>query len=400
MSVVDCRFFNGYKPCTKNTRCDTSCTAKDIPSTSLLVVHLGALGAVVRSTSWLKALKRKYPKSMVTWVTEAPAHQLLKFHPAIDRVLTTSESDLLQLGAFEFECAFVVDKAAKAVGVLHHTRVEKIYGFKCHPVNGAIIPATAAAEELWELGLDNHQKFFVNKKPETQLMVEALELGPYKKEDYWLPLTAQEAQLCQSRYTDWIGKNGKKWILGLNTGCSSVIPYKKLTVEFHRQLIDRIFSVFDDVEIVLLGGPEDTERNIQIAQGKNVISSATQSGLRDGLVSVAACDVVVTGDSLGMHMAISQQKQVIAWFGPTCAQEIELYDRGFKILTKSPCSPCWKRTCEKSIMCYDQVSLEEIINALKSSRANCLFGRPIALHPVIEEVPGAVATTQTGISLS
>lgn len=393
MPVVDCRFFNGYKPCTKNTQCDASCSSKDIPTISVLVVHLGALGAVVRSTSWLKALKRKYPRSMVTWVTEAPAHHLLKSHPAIDRVLTTSEGDLLQLSAYEFECAFVVDKSPKAVGILQRTRVDQTFGFKCHSVNGAIIPATPAAEELWCLGLDNHKKFFVNTKPETQLMIEALELGPYQKDEYWLPLTLQEEQLCQSRRTEWLEKNRKKWILGLNTGCSAVIPYKKLTVEFHRQMIDRIYSVMADVEIVLLGGPEDTERNQKIAEGKNVILSATQSGLRDGLVSVASCDVVVTGDSLGMHMAISQRKQVVAWFGPTCAQEIELYDRGIKVLSKSSCSPCWKRTCEKSIMCYDQVSLEEIIHALKSCRANCLSGRPVALHSITEEVSGAVAAT-------
>ncbi|WP_413561011.1 glycosyltransferase family 9 protein [Bdellovibrio sp. HCB209] len=341
---------------------------------SVLIVHLGALGAVVRSTSLLRAIKRKYPSSMITWVTDAPAHILLQNHPVIDRVLTTKEADLLQLQALSFEVALVIDKSLKAVGVLKHTQVDQVFGFTSNPINGAIVPATEAATELWELGLDNHKKFFVNKKPETQLMVEALELGPFKRDAYWLPLTEAEQKHVQHRRQEFLNE-GKKWVLGFNTGCSPVIPYKKLSVNFHRLMITSLQSRYPEAQIVLLGGPEDTERNANISHGlNNVISTPTESGLRDGLISVAACDIVITGDSLGMHMAISQGKQVIAWFGPTCAHEIDLFDRGVAVITKSPCSPCWKRACEKSIMCYDQVSLQEIAHAVESCRTNSLSG--------------------------
>ncbi|MDG0817531.1 glycosyltransferase family 9 protein [Bdellovibrio svalbardensis] len=382
MPVSDCRHFSGYKPCKKNEFCDSSCAHKDIPQISLLVVHLGALGAVVRSTSLLRAIKRKYPSSMVTWVTDAPAHQLLHNHPAIDRVLTTTEADLLQLSTLEFEVALVIDKSLKAVGVLKRTTVDQIFGFTVNPRNGAIVPATAAANELWQLGLNDEKKFFENTKAETQLMVEALELGPFQRDEYWLPLNKQEDLTRQARRSEWL--QGKSLIIGLNTGCSNVIAHKKLTVEYHRILIQKLSHEIPDAQLVLLGGPEDTERNVLIATGLPVISSETRSGLRDGLVSVAACDIVITGDSLGMHMAISQQKQVIAWFGPTCAHEIDIYERGAKILTKSPCAPCWKRACEKDIMCYDQVSLMEILDAVKSSRTNCLSRGSAAVDPAIE----------------
>lgn len=381
MAIIECRYFSGYKPCTKSEKCETTCLEKDIPQTSILIIHLGALGAVVRSTSILRAIKRKYPSSMVTWVTDAPAHHLLKNHPAIDRVFVSSEADLLQLGALEFEIGFVIDKSLKAVGILNRTSVDQVFGFKAHPRNGAIVPATAAAEELWHLGLDNQKKFFENQKAETQLLIEALELGDFRRDEYWLPLSITEEQEVKYRRQQWFSERKKNFVIGLNTGCSHVIPYKKLSVKYHRELIARILSDFPYAEIVLLGGPEDAERNFQIADGLPVIPSSTDSGLRDGLMSVAACDIVITGDSLGMHMAISQKKQVIAWFGPTCAQEIDLYERGVKIRSQSACNPCWKRTCEKNIMCYDQVSLEEIIHALESCCANSLSGRLTALHP-------------------
>lgn len=370
MAMTQCRHFSGYKPCARNSRCDESCRSYDVAAVSLLIVHLGALGAVVRSTSLLKAIKRKFPSSQITWVTDAPAHRLLQGHPAIDRVLTTSETDLLQLSALEFDIGFVIDKSLKASGVLRRTVVEQVYGFVADPRSGAILPATPAAEELWSLGLDNHLKFHVNKKPETQLMIEALELGPFQRDDYWLPLTKPEQLQAHERRQSWLGD--KQALLGINTGCSAVIPAKKFTVEFQRRMIQKLAAKFPQFQIVLLGGPEDSLRNQQIAMDLPVISSATEAGLRDGLVSVAACDLVITGDSLGLHMAISQQKTTIAWFGPTCAHEIDLYGRGVALLASSTCSPCWKRSCEKTQMCYDQVSLEEIVHAVESCGADCL----------------------------
>jgi heptosyltransferase-2 len=297
----------------------------------------------------------------------------------------------LLLSALEFDFAFVIDKSLKAVGVLKRTTADQVYGFKADARNGAIIPATAAADELWSLGLDNHKKFFVNKKAETQLMIEALELGDFRRDDYWLPLTQNEESVRDQRRAYWLAD--KKGIIGLNTGCSAVIPYKKLTVEMHRQLIAQIQTELPEYQIVLLGGPEDTERNQRISFGLDVINSDSESGLRDGLVSVAACDIVVTGDSLGMHMAISQQKQVVAWFGPTCEQEIDLYGRGYKILSQSACSPCWKRTCEKSIMCYDQVSLKELMDAIKSCSTNGLSGGLAPLDTASQKNEGALAPT-------
>ncbi|MGZ3806336.1 MAG: glycosyltransferase family 9 protein [Pseudobdellovibrionaceae bacterium] len=380
MAVVSsCRYFSGYKPCGKASSCEESCPHKSIPSIYLLIVHLGAIGAVVRTTSLLKAMKRKYPGSHITWVTDIPSDQLLRNHPLIDRVLTTRTEDLLCLSVLKFDVTFMIDKSLKAAGVLRQTQTDQVFGFKVEAFSGAILPATSAAQELWSLGLSNQAKFFENKKAETQLLIEALELGPFQRDEYNLPLSPSEEREVRRRHKLW--RQGHSLVLGINTGCSPVIAYKKLSVEFQRQIIQTIKKEWD-VSVVLLGGPEDSERNLQIGEGLALIQSSTTSGLREGLLSVAACDLVLTGDSLGMHLAISQKKYVVAWFGPTCAQEIDLYDRGEKILSHASCGPCWKRLCDKPTMCYDQVSSVEILNALKRGLSQCqstfLFKQPFS----------------------
>lgn len=363
MALTGCRYFTGYKPCSLSLDCSEACAHKDVPRHSVLIVHLGALGAVVRSTSLLAAIKRKFPSSRITWVTQAPADHLLNSHPMLDRVLTTDPDGLLQLQALEFDVAFVIDKSLLAAGIVRNIKIDKVYGFKAC-ATGAVLPATTAAEELWQLGLSDQKKFYENKKAETQLMIEALELGSFQRDEYHLPLTDLEIKDSFRRSATY-RKDSSQPIIGLNTGCSSIIPYKKWTVDYHQQVIRQLLQQgFQN--IVLLGGKEDQERNQQIAQGLPVQQSPTQSGLRDGLISVDACDIILSGDSLGMHMAIARKKYVIAWFGPTCPQEIDLYDRGVKLISPVRCSPCWKRHCNKQLMCYDQIAVSEVQQAVQA----------------------------------
>jgi heptosyltransferase-2 len=367
MAITDCRFFSGYKPCGLSESCDAGCPSLSIPSTRILFIHLEALGAVVRSTALLPAIRRKYPNCHITWVTQKPADQLLKNHPMIDRVLTTTSDDLLALSVLEFDVAFNIDKGLKSAGILKLIKADMIFGFQVDARTGAVLPATPAAGELWEIGLSNYKKFHLNRKPETRLAHEALELGIWMRDPYSLSLGSEEKKEAAVRRAQWT--RGEQLVVGINTGCSGVIPYKKLSIEVHRELIERL-QTFPQLSLVLLGGSEDTIRNQRIGHGLRVIQSPTELGLRDGLASVEACDVVVTGDSLGMHMAIALKKWTVAWFGPTCAHEIDLYERGEHVQSEASCSPCWKRSCSRSPMCYDLVSIEEIVSAIFNGEAH------------------------------
>ena len=367
MPMTDCRHFNGYKPCGKSEICDSLCPHLSVATTHIVLIHLEALGAVLRSTALLPALRRKHPGAHVTWVTQKPADQLLKNNPLIDRVLTTTPDDLLALSALEFDVAYVIDKGLKAAGVLRLTRADMVYGFTTDSRTGAVLPATAAASELWEIGLSNRKKFFENRKTETQLAHEALELGPWVRDEYSLRLDETERRESELRHNEW-SKGGRK-VIGLNTGCSGVIQYKKLSIAAHRELAEHLTAI-GGYSVVLLGGKEDSSRNLEIASGLDVITSPTDRGLRDGIVSVAACDMVVSGDSLGMHLAIALKKWTVAWFGPTCAHEIDLYDRGVRILSAASCGPCWKRSCDRTPMCYDQVSIDELVDGIVAGTQN------------------------------
>jgi len=326
---------------------------------------LGALGAVLRSTALLKALKKKHPFSRLVWVTESPAQNLLLENPLIDEVLLASEVALHPLTSLTYSHAYSIDKSLKAHRLVQEFNTDKILGFRCDPISGGVLPASESARELWEIGLSDEKKFFKNSKTETQLIHEALELGPFLREEYLLRLSPTEQMVGQDRRRKW-KDNRDQILIGMNVGCSSTIPYKKLSEDAQRKFIDRVKELWGSrVQIVLLGGREDLDLANRIAKERDVILSPMNLGLRDGISSLFACDIVVTGDSLGLHLGVALNKWVVAWFGPTCAHEIDLYDRGVKILSQVPCSPCWKRVCDRSIMCYDQVPLSDLIDGVE-----------------------------------
>lgn len=364
-----CRHFNGYKPCSRNSLCDPSCASYEEVTQNVLIVHLGAIGAVLRSTSLLVAIARKYKGARIHWLTQKPCDELLQNHPMIERVWVNQFSDWVKLKPLQFQAAFIIDKDISAIGFVHDLNIKEFFGYTADAISGGIVPVNPEADELWKVGLSNQEKFFNNKKTEVQLVHESLGLGEYQRAEYNLPLMSHEANLARQRKHQWSQQN-QLILVGLNTGCSQTLPQKKIAVSQWIQMITQIkkhfSSLYTPIRIVLLGGKEDHRRNLEIALGcgiGSVIQSPTHEGLRDGLVSVAACDLVVTGDSLGMHMAISQQKPIVAWFGPTCAHEVEFYDRAEVIKSEHPCSPCWNRNCEVENKCNEQVDLMQVIKA-------------------------------------
>jgi len=136
-----------------------------------------------------------------------------------------------------------------------------------------------------------------------------------------------------------------------------------MTIEQHIKLIQKLIKK-KQYKIVLLGGREDTERNEEIYsnfKGK-IINTPTLEGVRRGACYEEIANVIITGDSFGMHLAIALKKYVIAWFGVSCWTEIELYNRAIKLYQEDLfCSPCWKKVCPYNLECIDMIDLDKIV---------------------------------------
>jgi heptosyltransferase-2 len=77
------------------------------------------------------------------------------------------------------------------------------------------------------------------------------------------------------------------------------------------------------------------------------------------------CDAIFCGDTLAMHLALARQRGVVAFFGPTCEQEIDLFGLGEKLVAGSACSPCYKRHCDMQDVCLTAVPTGSALDAIR-----------------------------------
>jgi ADP-heptose:LPS heptosyltransferase len=359
--IPDCQHFTGYKPCFPGVNCTEDGCADPKPfGTRILIVNLEAMGNVLVTTSLLPAIKRKYPQSTISWITLKNAYRLLENNPYIHRAYVWDSDNCATLQAMKFDIVMSIDKSVQVGAFVHSLNAATKLGYGINE-NGVIIPLNPEAEYNYRLGLDDHLKFRMNQKPTTQLLTEAVGL-PYCRDEYVLALSDSEHAFTDE-YQRRIGIQPEEFVVGLNTGCSLLYPNKKMTIEQHVDLIEKLSNRIGG-RILLLGGPEDTERNAAIVQrvGSKVVNTPTIEGVRRGLCYINACDVVVSGDSFGMHAAIALKKHVIVWFGVSCPQEIDLYDRGSKLIPHGlECAPCWKRECPYNLECIQMIDLDRIV---------------------------------------
>ena len=87
---TDCRLFTGFSPCRHRRSC-VDCPHYEPVEPRILLVQLGLCGDVLRTTALLPAIRRRYPKAHITWLTRPSAAELLLHNPLVDRVLKACE---------------------------------------------------------------------------------------------------------------------------------------------------------------------------------------------------------------------------------------------------------------------------------------------------------------------
>ena len=362
LDIPACKNFSGYKPCFPDHNCWENGCKENIPiGTKILIINLDAMGDVLMTTAQLPAIKRKFSDSTIYWVTLRIAAPLLYQNQYIDKVLTYDAETISILNQIEFDIIMNVDKSQCSCALLNSVKAKKKLGFGLDK-NGVIIPVNEGAYYNYNLGMDDNLKFNVNQRTGQDYLSETFELD-YKRDEYIFNFTTEELRFIEDYKRDNRFRDTDK-IIGFNTGCSDLYPNKKMSVGQHIFLINKLLAK-RKYKIMLLGGPEDTERNKEIAtyfRGR-IINSPTVEGVRKGACYESIPQVIITGDSFGMHLAIAIKKHVIAWFGVSCWSEIDLYDRGVKIYQEDLfCSPCWKKECPYDLECIKNIDLNRMIN--------------------------------------
>jgi ADP-heptose:LPS heptosyltransferase len=329
----------------------------------ILIVKLAAIGDVLRTTPLLTGLKRAYPQSHITWVVDREAQPLLKNNPYIDRLLSFDFASLLPLEAEAFDLVIGLEKEPRGAAIVSKVKAKEKRGFSLGP-EGNPFPLNSSSEYAFFLGLSDELKFHQNRKTYPELIFEIAGID-YQGDEYLFFLAPEDAVFAE-KFARKTGLKKSNRVIGLNTGAGAVFANKAWTEEGYLGLIKQLKKE-PGTKVLLLGGPGEKERNRRILKKTRgaVIDTGCDNTLGQFAAILNLCDLVVTGDTTAMHLAIGLKKKVIALFGPTCAQEIELYGRGEKVASSFPCAPCYRRKCEVSPNCMEGVTAEEVMKKIQ-----------------------------------
>lgn len=360
----DCRFFLGDRPCVWHKRTGALCTCDRYEPIEehILVVKLDAMGDVLRSTALLPPLAGVHPRGAITWITRKESVPLLLRNPYVTEVLELGPDALVQLQTRTFDRVINLDASKTSAALASFARSSRKDGFVLNE-RGYVQPTNAAARTWLEAGLFDDIKR-QGTATYQERMAEILGLGgrPHR---YVFELGTDERERA-STHLESIGLDLLRPIIGLNTGAGGRWPLKQWREDGYIDFIGRLGHEKDDRQFLLLGGPSEEERNERLKGSSTIrlFDPGCNNTVRHFAALIDHCDVVVTGDTLAMHLSLALGRRTVVLFGPTSAAEIELYGLGEKVVPDMSCLSCYKTSCDFVPNCMDLISTDMVERAV------------------------------------
>ena len=209
------------------------------------------------------------------------------------------------------------------------------------------------------MGLNDERKR-QNRRTYHEIMYEICDLpGPV-----FTPMFQVDAK-SSAFGNNFVAKHGlgsKRKLVGINTGGGNRWQYKKWTLDGYLGFIDGMKEQHPDVGLVLLGGPEEVELNKMIterAAGK-LIDSGCHNSLPEFASLINSLDVLLTSDSLAMHIGVALGRPTVALVGPTSPWELDMFGRGDIVHSGIECLACYLSRCDKVVNCMNTLSPEVV----------------------------------------
>jgi heptosyltransferase II len=290
--------------------------------TKILILKVGALGDVLRTTPLLTVLEGK-----VTWVTSEAAAPLLAGNPFIDR-LYCQEHYHDSLFDDHFDLVLNLEDELPAATLASKIKTKSLIGAYAY---GDQVVYTESASEWFDMSLISRfgkmkaDQLKMNNRRTYQDFIFSMMGCHFHAEEYVLNISLKKIPIPS--------------LVGLEVRAGAVWPMKR-------------WNKFEALGHRL----EKVGFKVKIFQQRDQ--------LRDYVDDINECECVVCGDTLAMHIGLGLRKRVVAIFTCTSPHEIYDYQRMIKIV-----SPLWKeyfyrRDFEPAPA--EAISVESVLDAVKA----------------------------------
>ena len=164
----------------------------------------------------------------------------------------------------------------------------------------------------------------------------------------------------------------KKEYIVINPNASDLRIERRWGESSYINLINLIAEQYPDKQIILTGSSEETVYVEHIYNGTdekyrhNVVNTAGKLSLKELLVLIRNCSLMITNDSGPMHIAFAMKKKTIALFGPCSPVEYSSQQNVIFIYKNIYCSPCVHHfsisPCNGDNQCMKLIQVNEVFN--------------------------------------
>jgi len=268
-----------------------------------------SLGDVLRTTVILYPFKN----DQVTWLVDEAAYSLLEGNPLIKRILVYDLTSVLQLQREKFDTVINLEKVPGVCALADSISAWRRHGFRFDEVKGEA-EAYDRCEYVFSLCKDAELKK-AHKGSWQESLLEVVG-ATWEGQEYVL---------------GYKPKTTETYDVGLNWAVGSKWPNKAWPKENWEALKKKM----------------DGQYTYSMQQGLD--------SLHKYMDWINSCRLLVTNDSLGLHIALALRKKVVVLYGPTNPNETYFYGRG-EVMYPSvdyPCIPCLAPECTQKKPCME-----------------------------------------------
>jgi heptosyltransferase-2 len=333
------------------------------------VYKAGAIGDVLMTTPFVRALRARFPKARIDYWTGKWSSPVIENNPAIDSVVSFDEKAVVRRNFFA------------ALKLLRMVRQKKYDLFCMLDIDVFANLFAAMSNSGLTAGFDRNGEGFPlsitahygrrQSDIKSYLGIAAALGANQKDEKPALFLTAKEKcfanaffrrhKLIPSR-TVAIAAGGAK-----NPG---------MTLEFKRWPAERFAAVAEWLvqkgrQVLLIGGSGDTGASKKVrARVPQAVDATGKTSLRGSAALLSLCSRLVCNDSGPMHVAAALGIPVTAVFGPTDPVKLAPFGKEHRILWKHPGKkPCYLDgrlfSCPDNHECIRRVGVRDVLEVLQ-----------------------------------
>lgn len=345
----DCLYFKGHIPCKpnklRNKECSTCDEYKPI-SKRILIIKLGAIGDVIRTTPLVVKFHELFPYCHITWLTQTP--EILP-KSQVNKIYKFDFQSTYIVRHMKYDIAINLDKEPEACSLLADINATEKYGFIWKDFH--LAAATPNAEHKIITGVFDH----ISKENKKHYMDEIFEIChlTFNNEPYLLDLDKS----LVNKWKSLKNEIGNKPIIGLNTGCGKRWTTRLWPNEYWISLIKELHS--EGLFPMLLGGEAEDENNRYLSSQTSAYYPGHFS-LQEFIALTSHCNVVVTQVSMMMHIVTALKVPMVLMNNIFNPNEFYLYNNGVIVQPETGCDCYYGNTCKRERSCMQDISVQTI----------------------------------------